>query len=143
MIDVVRPKRVYRLRSKHPEGSLLDAAGVVMSLLRTSAISSLAELEAALAAPEPDEALVKKLAKYELTDAQLFAIERNRELLLMIRHSPAVSIAVCPACEGVSAVAGVAPTKCRTRLGCDGKPVKSTAATQFDPSATDSEGSAK
>lgn len=47
--------------------------------------------------------------------------------------SPVLSLAVCPNCQGFTMVSGTAPTKCKTTLGCEGKPVKAAIAKKVVP----------
>lgn len=121
---VTRPKKVFRLATPHPVGSMLDAAGAVMSMLRTAALTELPQLEAVLG--DTDDArhaeVAKKLSKFELTAEQVDAIRRDHYWLSLIRRGQA-TIAVCDTCGEVSVV-DTAPTKCRTRQHCPGKPVK-------------------
>ena len=123
---VTRPKTLNRLVTPHPEGSLLDSAGVVMSMLRTAALGDLAELEAALAdstSPRHEE-LAKKLSKFALTPEQVEGIATHHGWLTFIRRGNAnVTLTVCDGCGDVTAVDS-APTKCRTTQHCTGKPIK-------------------
>lgn len=125
-MDLIRPKATFLLVSTYTPGTVLDAAAVVLTLLRTSKLPNLAALESATAAG--DEVCVKLLSKFVLSDVQLDAIEKHRDVLGMLRHAPLVSLTHCPVCDAAAAVVGAAPTKCRMTLFCEGSPVKAAAA---------------
>lgn len=122
-----------------PEGvpPLARAASLALAVARHCKAASWTEFATKVA--EQDEATLMLLAGLEIDPADMALIQHwdSTGVLRMLRVRPTVTIAVCPSCEGwVLIASGAAPTRCKTSLRCEGRPVKaSIAAKEKAPAA--------
>lgn len=114
-----------------PEGPpLVQAASLALALLRAAKTPTWVQL---CANPE-------RLSKVDVDPDQLELMNAHAGPLGLLRAtSPALTLAVCPACGLYTAVNSSAPSSCPLTLGCPGKPVRVTAAAKPKPPAKKSD----
>ena len=87
-----------------------------------------------------DGPTVKKLGTLALTSWQeILLSEYDKELRLIHRTKPSVSIASCPVCGMYVLVSGTSPASCQARNNCGGKPVKVVAPKKIEVPAEEAE----
>lgn len=117
-----------------PEGPpLAQAVSLALSVIKAAKATTWEEVPAIDTASTP--VIVSPAGLHinlSLAQADLIA-EHAAHFVLISTAAPIMTLAVCPDCDGWTVVAGAGPTKCKTKLGCEGKPVKASAAKKAVP----------
>lgn len=103
-----------------------QAVSLGLAVLRKCKQNSWEELVAAMAAD--DVTVIKAFQALDLDEDQLELMGRRQREIGLVRITPAVVPAICPACEMFILTSDAAPAKCQVTAGCEGKPAKVAAA---------------
>lgn len=113
-----------------PDGvpGLVRAASLALAVARFCGANTWGEFVDKASAG--DAATLKFMAQLDVDEMDSVLVAEHDAPLRLLRVRPLVTVAVCPVCQGWVLVSGGAPTKCKTTLRCDGKPVKASIATK-------------
>ncbi len=104
---------------------LAQAASLALGIVRSAKVANWVQVR-------------DRLDEFDLNDHQRSLLALHDAVLHVVDPSPPVlTLAVCPECSGWTATSGQAPTRCKTTLGCAGKPVKAAAATKSKTTSSD------
>lgn len=115
---------------------LAQAASVALAVARFTKCNSWPELAAKVATG--DAATLRLLAQLDVPTEISALISAHEPVLAQLTVRPLLAVAVCPTCQRWTLTAGPVPTRCKTTLRCEGKPVKASIANRTkdaDPAA--------
>lgn len=121
----------------------VQAASLALVLMRYLQVNSMTEfLDLARLSPERAEhttkTFVERLATLNLDDESQSLLNEHMPLLSRMRIKPQVTLGICPEClqrspgHGWQLVRTAAPSKCRMTAGCEGAPIRVTAAKKVE-----------